>query len=329
MVKPAPTRTKSKVPVSLSPVRAPSTTPAVPHADTPPPPKVEAPKVEVQMGEAVASAKPPQGQPASPAPVAAKPATLAAAVPAELKSEPVTRSGSVDAKPLAAPAPVASVPAKAVSVAPPLPVAKPMPATPAPNKVRVEKPVAKVVAPKAPARAAAKTKGPKVAVARSQAPKPALAKPALVKPALVKPVASPPAALKAAASRNDTAIAAASKPQAMSAPAAAPAKPVAPPVSLDALPLPRPPEAATVATATVMSQALTMARAFGALQARMLDHACAELEATLHDAETLARSNSASEAIALQAKAVRRSYDSYAEHLKELARVANAALRKD
>ena len=35
------------------------------------------------------------------------------------------------------------------------------------------------------------------------------------------------------------------------------------------------------ASATMMSQALTMARAFGALQARMLDHACAELEATL------------------------------------------------
>jgi hypothetical protein len=78
-----------------------------------------------------------------------------------------------------------------------------------------------------------------------------------------------------------------------------------------------------------MSQALTMARAFGALQARMLDHACAELEATLGDAQSLARTQSASEAIALQAKAVRRSYESYAEHLKELARTANAALRKD
>jgi hypothetical protein len=113
-------------------------------------------------------------------------------------------------------------------------------------------------------------------------------------------------------------------------PAAAPAaRPAAPAVSLDSLPLPRPPEAAVVATETVMSQALTMARAFGALQARMLDHACAELEATLGEAQTLARTNSASEAIALQAKAVRRSYESYAEHLKELARVANAALRKD
>nr|WP_047579570.1 phasin family protein [Methylobacterium sp. ZNC0032] len=105
--------------------------------------------------------------------------------------------------------------------------------------------------------------------------------------------------------------------------------PPPPPASLDSLPLPRPPEAAAVVTATAMSQALTMARAFGALQARMLDHACAELEATLGDAQTLARSNSASEAIALQAKAVRRSYESYAEHLKELARTANAALRKD
>ncbi len=61
-----------------------------------------------------------------------------------------------------------------------------------------------------------------------------------------------------------------------------------------------------------------MARAFGALQSHMLDHACAELKATLSEAETLARTTSASEAITLQAKAVRRGYESYAEHLREL-----------
>ncbi|MBA4004455.1 MAG: hypothetical protein C0477_13680 [Delftia sp.] len=75
--------------------------------------------------------------------------------------------------------------------------------------------------------------------------------------------------------------------------------------------------------------AMTMARALGAVQATLLDHACTQLEATMEDAEQLARSDSASEAIALQAKAVRRSFESYAEHLKELARIASGALKKD
>jgi outer membrane biosynthesis protein TonB len=158
-----------------------------------------------------------------------------------------------------------------------------------------------------------------------------------------KPVPKPVVSPKAAAAVSEAKPVAA-KPEPAPAPVAKPVEPapvakvVAPapaaravppqPASLDSLPLPRPPEAAAVATATVMSQALTMARAYGALQARMLDHACAELEATLTDAQTLARSKSASEAIALQARAVRRSYESYAEHLKELARAANAALHK-
>ena len=77
-----------------------------------------------------------------------------------------------------------------------------------------------------------------------------------------------------------------------------------------------------------MTQALAMAKAFGALQATMLDHACAELKATLDDAQTLVRTDSAADAVALQAKAVRRSYESYAEHLKELARVAGKAMGK-
>lgn len=98
---------------------------------------------------------------------------------------------------------------------------------------------------------------------------------------------------------------------------------------LGELPPPRLPEVAALTSDAVMSQALTMARAFGALQATMLDHACTQFDATIGDAEKLARSNSASEAIALQAKAVRRSFESYAEHLKELARIASGALKKD
>ena len=183
----------------------------------------------------------------------------------------------------------------------------------APIKVRVGKPFA--AAPKSPAKTA--EFGP--AAAKPAAPEASLVKPAESKTA---PAASTQAAAAAPPVKAPESV--------LATPAATPAAQPAPaPVPVDSLPLPRPPEAATVATATVMSQALTMARAFGALQAHMLDHACAELEATLKEAQTLAQTRSASEAIALQAKAVRRSYESYAEHLRELARVANAALRKD
>ncbi|MBA4335477.1 MAG: hypothetical protein C0420_11425, partial [Methylobacterium sp.] len=109
-------------------------------------------------------------------------------------------------------------------------------------------------------------------------------------------------------------------------PAAPVAAPAAAPASLIATPLPRPPEFAAIASTTVMTQTLAMAKAFGALQASMLDHACAELKATLGDVETLARTDSAADAVALQAKAVRRSYESYSEHLKELARIASKAI---
>ncbi|MCT4493300.1 phasin family protein [Bosea minatitlanensis] len=158
---------------------------------------------------------------------------------------------------------------------------------------------------------------------RPAQPGPAAAKPAVGKPAAAKPVVAKPAEPPKPA----PAAPAAAQPVA-AAPVAPAGKEAAKPASLDSLPLPRPPEFAALTGETVMSQALTMARAFGALQAKMLEHACSELKATLGEAETLARSDSASEAIALQAKAVRRSYESYAEHLKELARIANAALRK-
>ena len=87
------------------------------------------------------------------------------------------------------------------------------------------------------------------------------------------------------------------------------AKPAPAPASPISTPLPRPPEFAAIATTTVMTQAVVMAKAFGALQAQMLDHACAELKARLGEAETLARTGSAADAVALQAKAVRRSYE--------------------
>ncbi len=282
MVKPPPTRTRAKAPVSLPSVKALSTPPA-----------------EVKAAPAQPAIKPPPApaaaattsQPARPAPVVIK-----AAVPA-----PSGNSGK------------AGAPAVTAAAQPPAKAAAKPPRKAVSTKLKVEKPVAKVAAarkpaPSAPAEKAAEARPEPVLV--KLPPKPAAE---VVPPPRPEPAAVPPA----------TAVAG----PAQAAPAAAkePAKPSA----LDSLSLPRPPAFAAITSETVMSQALTMARAFGALQARMLEHACAEFKATLGDAETLARTESASEAIALQAKAVRRSYESYAEHLKELARIANTALRKD
>lgn len=98
--------------------------------------------------------------------------------------------------------------------------------------------------------------------------------------------------------------------------------------SLSTPAMPQPPEFALLTGSAVMTQTLSMARAFGTLQAKMLDHACAEFNATLSEAEKLSRTASAADAVALQAKAVRRSFQSYADHLKELARVASDLAKK-
>lgn len=95
-----------------------------------------------------------------------------------------------------------------------------------------------------------------------------------------------------------------------------------------ATPLPKPPEAAALAGSALLEQTLVFARLMGNLQAQMLDHACAELKATLTAAETLARADSASEAIKVQAAAVRRGYEAGAAHLTELARTAQSALKR-
>lgn len=318
MVKPPPSRTRAKPPVSLPSVNALSSAPA----DTKAPPLAPAAAKPVPVP---APAQPAAAQPVA-APSPAKPAPVAVKVAVPVAEGAVAKNASpAPAAPAAAPA---KPPKKTVSV-----------------KLRIEKPVAKVVAPKKPAEPAPVAKRAEPVSAPS---KPAAAKPVATKPAaaakpvvatpvmaktvvVAKPVAveQPKPAAKAETSSKVEALVAPPSP----APKPAEAAPVLPkeppkPASLDSLPLPRPPEFATVTTETVMSQALTMARAFGALQAKMLEHACAEFKATLGEAETLARSGSASEAITLQAKAVRRSYESYAEHLKELARIANTALRK-
>jgi hypothetical protein len=77
----------------------------------------------------------------------------------------------------------------------------------------------------------------------------------------------------------------------------------------------------------MLSRTLILTKTFGALQAKMLDHGCAELKARLGEAETLARTQSAADAVALQTKAVRRGYEAQAAHLKEIAQIAGASLR--
>jgi len=293
MAKPPPTRIKSKAPVSLAPVKALGAG-AERKASV-----ATAPKADVKPDVTPAAKPGPKRKP----PVASPAAPKAAARPAAAK---------------------AVAPAPAIAAAAP-PARLPKAAKPAAS---ASKPVKPAPAAKAPARRLAATASVAAAV------------PPLAAPKRVDPLEA--AAPAAAAERSD--IAAASKPQAAAAkPEAAPAspgpsparpqpKPAAPeakPTLLGELPPPRLPEVASLTSEAVMSQAMTMARAFGAVQATLLDHACTQLEATMEDAEKLARSDSASEAIALQAKAVRRSFESYAEHLKELARIASGALKKD
>ncbi|WP_449254899.1 hypothetical protein [Bosea sp. (in: a-proteobacteria)] len=305
MVKPPPTRTRAKVPVSLPPVNALSSAPA----------------------DAKSAPLTPAARPA-PVPVPAPAAPARPAAPVAGTAAPAPKPAPASAPPAGSPARAAPAPASAPAKAPGKPSKKIVSA-----KLRIEKPVAKLAArrpadPAPPTARETRPAQPGPAAAKTAADKPAVAKPTVAKPVASRPaVVAPVVAMPAEPSKPAPVTPAAPRPAA-AAPVAPAGKEAAKPAPLDSLPLPRPPEFAALTSETVMSQALTMARAFGALQAKMLEHACSELKATLGEAETLARSDSASEAITLQAKAVRRSYESYAEHLKELARIANAALRK-
>jgi hypothetical protein len=337
MVKPAPTRTKSKAPISLSPVKALSGTlpPEAPAAKTPAPAPVAAPAPQPKVESAVkpapaatmpvaapAEAKPAVAKPAEPKPAAAepKPATVkpAPAAPVVAKAAP---AAPAVAKPASA-KPASAKPAAGKTETPKAPVKiapraiKPGTTTQiASTKVRRETPAAKP---------AAKVQAPASAAVTAAAP-PAVAKTVAAATAAVETVAAASAKVAQAAAETVKRTVDIAPPK----PAAPVAARATPPASLIATPLPRPPEFAAIASTTVMTQTLAMAKAFGALQASMLDHACAELKATLGDVEKLARTDSAADAVALQAKAVRRSYDSYSEHLKELARIASKAVGRD
>jgi hypothetical protein len=75
-----------------------------------------------------------------------------------------------------------------------------------------------------------------------------------------------------------------------------------------------------------LEQGLAMTRAFGTIQAKLLDHACAELKANLDEMEALARTGSAADALALQAKAFRRGFAALNAHLEDLTATARREL---
>ena len=190
------------------------------------------------------------------------------------------------------------------------------------NKLKEQ--IAKSVSPRAvgpgrPVRAAARRAVSPIATSAAQMRRVATAAPAN-KPAAVIDAATD-GSIKAAEAVSTTV--AASVDAAVNTVKDAKAKP-----SLSTPAMPQPPEFAVLTGSAVMTQTLSMARAFGTLQAKMLDHACAEFNARLTEAETMSRTASAAEAVVLQAKAVRRSFQSYSDHLKELARIANELAQK-
>ncbi|KRE17962.1 hypothetical protein ASE63_01870 [Bosea sp. Root381] len=298
MVKPAPISPESRLPAAPPPEAAtggaPAGTPAAAEASPPkapaaPPARDPAPALPKAAETAPAAVVEPVAKPAATAPAEAKTAVTKAAFKAPVPEIPAPE---IAAPKTPAPKPPVSKAARAVR-----PGRK---ARLAPARLRTEKPAAKQAAPVPPV-----TKPSPVSK-----PSPA-SKPVPVS----KPVRKP-----ASESVSSTARTAAAAPAGIEKAKAAP--------SLGATALPRPPEFAAITSAAVMTQALAMAKAFGELQARMLDHACAELKARLGEAETLARTDSAADAVVLQARAVRRSYDAYAEHLKQLARIAGKAAGK-
>ncbi len=109
---------------------------------------------------------------------------------------------------------------------------------------------------------------------------------------------------------------------------AAPAREMGRAPSSEPARLPGTPEFAGLTAETMITGTLAMTRAVTAVQAKLLDHACEELKATLGEAETLVRSDSVSDAIKLQARAFRRAFESYSAHLTELARTARTAMRQ-
>jgi len=303
MVKPAPISTESQVPAG-PPAAATGSPPADAAPATDPPPPKPAVTASPARDSEPARSRAAETDPVQPI---VEPAANRVAVPPVERKPAVAKVQDPNAVSPKAPSPQA-----------------PSPKAPSPKAATPDTPASKAVrAARTGRKARLATARPRTekTAARQVVPAPPASKPATVaRPAPIsKPARKPAAAGSVSAARTavGTSVKAAEAGQGKTAP------------SLIETSLPRPPEFAAITSSAVMTQALAMAKAFGALQARMLDHACAELQATLREAETLARTDSAADAVVLQARAVRRSYDAYAEHLKQLARIAGKALGKD
>lgn len=298
-----------RAPVSLAPVKALSENKPIP-AVAPVVPKV------------------PEAKPLDLKPLDLKPVAPIAPAPAPAPIAPAARAPEpVKAQPVL-PEPAKSEPAKvAPVVAAPAPVAVPAKVVPPANEAPAKAPLATApLAKEQPVKAAAPVGRPKGAKTKVAGKAPAVAKVAAVAASVpaksVEPVVAKSEAVKSEAKPVAVAVAVAPspKPAAVVAPAAATA-----PKSVLAS-VPKLPQFAAVSAGTLFDQTLIFTRAFGAMQAKVLDHACDELKATLGEIETLARTNSAADAVALQAKAFRRSVESLSAHLTDLAATARREL---
>ncbi len=286
---PAIGKTSGKAPISLAPVTAMSRPSA---ADAKP-----------------ADAKPVPA-PAPTTPAVSKPAPVVAAAPRPVAAAPAVRAEVAPVKPAA--------PAKAA--APVKPARAKSAKRVAQAKTRIQK--APAVGPAAAVAKVAKASDT-VAKAASAGPAKALAS---VRPVVAANVAAARDAGKVAeavAAKSVAVARDATKDMTRAVAKAAPALKLVPAAGLATPALPEMPDF----VGAMLSRTLILTRAIGAMQAKMLDHACAELKATLGEAETLARTQSAADAVALQAKAVRRGYEAQAAHLKEIAQIAGASLR--
>jgi hypothetical protein len=154
------------------------------------------------------------------------------------------------------------------------------------------------------------------AVARFAAAAPEAAKIAIAKPVAVmlKSVAvSPKAEPKPVVAPVPNIPAVAPAPKAAKAPAA-------PTLSLSIVPVH--PGFTDFDAEMWFAPTLNAFRAIAAIQVKVLDHACAELKASLVEAEALVRAASPSEAMALQGKAFSRRLDASSTHIADLAMTA-------
>lgn len=100
---------------------------------------------------------------------------------------------------------------------------------------------------------------------------------------------------------------------------AAPTVKVVPPSTIVAALGPRSTAAMNQLGDALAQQGLSVARTFGALQAKALDFGVSKLEADLADVETLANVASIAEAVIIQAKAFRREQEAWVRFLTDCA----------